>query len=1153
MKREKKNLIIISLLLLTIFINTPVINLNYYDTSKETQGNEKFINLLRTAGLDNISVISDAFIITDNHWNDGSSTFPEIAIDGNNTIHVVWDDWTAGVWGNDREIMYANYSTQTGWSDAIVISDGYQGSYWNDGSSHKPRIAVDKNNSVHVVWRDETNGAWGFDSEIMYVNYSTQAGWSNATVISDGYQGAYWNDGISIAPDIAIDSNNTIHVVWEDGTEGAWGDDDEIIYVNYSTQTGWSNITVISDGFAGSYWNDGGSYDPAITVDGNDTVHIVWWDETEGIWGAGLEIMYANISTQTGLTNVTVISDGYQGSYWNNDDSDSVDIRVDGNNTIHVIWQDSNNGEWGDDTEIMCVNYTSQEGWSNITVVSDGFAGSYLNDGLSGDPSIIVDSYNIIHAVWQEGTDGEWGEDDEIMYANYSTQTGWSNITVISDGFEGSYWNDGNSYSPSIMMDEDMALHVVWHDETDGLWGEDKEIMYVNYSTQTGWSNATVISDGRIEITDNYGQSEFSEIAIDDNNIIHVVWEDSSNGIWGTDREIMYAKYSTQIGWSNITIISDGYNARFWNDGQSSNPKIAIDGNNHIHVVWSDYTDGVWGTDIEIMYVNYTDTNGWSNVSVISDGFEGDYWNNRTSINPSIVIDGNNTVHVVWEDDTYGVWGVDTEIMYVNRTATGSWSNATVISDGFEGSYWNNDDSEIPTIAVDSSNTLHVVWEDASNGEWTYNALDTEIFYVNYTAINGWSNVSVISDGYQGSHWNNGPSNRPSIATDENNNAHVVWDDFHGGGVSKTQIWYVNYSPQNGWSNGTMISDGFEGSYWNNDFSYEPVVAIDSDNVIHVVWKDYTNGVWGDDNEIMYVNYTTSNGWTNATCISDGFAGSYWNDEDSDNPAIAVDGNNKVHIIWDDDTNGDWGTYTDVMYVSLSWDTETENGGNPQPPESPPDSPIILILLIVVIGSVIGVVSGVVISKKKKGDGQRVEIAAPKKGVKKIKGKKGKTIESEEKSPVLTQAEIAELQKTEEEVDVERQKFICVVHKGPIEADNLYLCPKCHTLYCLKCATILKEKGEHCWSCETNIQLKTETPSAATPAVESNIDEKALELQAQIKKFDVYIQQAEAMVQKLDIKFGAGAISTEEYNEKKNMLAEKIGAAMAKRDKLKEN
>ena len=55
-----------------------------------------------------------------------------------------------------------------------------------------------------------------------------------------------------------------------------------------------------------------------------------------------------------------------------------------------------------------------------------------------------------------------------------------------------------------------------------------------------------------------------------------------------------------------------------------------------------------------------------------------------------------------------------------------------------------------------------------------------------------------------------------------------------------------------------------------------------------------------------------------------------------------------------------------------------------------------------------------------------------------------------------------------------------------------------------------------------------------------------------IKKFDEYIEQLNIMVQKLDMKFGARVISQEEYLEKKTILAEKLGEAMAKRDKLSE-
>jgi hypothetical protein len=336
-------------------------------------------------------------------------------------------------------------SSVVDFSNATVISDGYSGVYWNDGSSSETAIAVDSSDRVHVVWADETDGVWGADTEIMYVNFTTATGWSNVTVISDGYDGTYWNDGNSYCPAITIDSSDRVHVVWADDTAGVWGADDEIMYVNFTTATGWSNVTVISDGYDGTYWNDGGSYCPAITVDNSDGVHVVWYDGTDGVWGTDPEIMYANFTTATGWSNVTVISDGYDGTYWNDGDSFGPAITVDSSDRVHIVWYDYTAGVWGTDPEIMYVNFTTATGWSNVTVISDGYDGTYWNDGSSSGPAITVDSSDRVHVVWEDGTTGVWGTDYEIMYANFTTATGWSNVTVISDGYDGTYWNDGGS------------------------------------------------------------------------------------------------------------------------------------------------------------------------------------------------------------------------------------------------------------------------------------------------------------------------------------------------------------------------------------------------------------------------------------------------------------------------------------------------------------------------------------------------------------------------------------------------------------------------------------------------------------------------------------------------------------------------------------
>ncbi|MFX0000672.1 MAG: nitrous oxide reductase family maturation protein NosD [Candidatus Hodarchaeota archaeon] len=63
-----------------------------------------------------------------------------------------------------------------------------------------------------------------------------------------------------------------------------------------------------------------------------------------------------------------------------------------------------------------------------------------------------------------------------------------------------------------------------------------------------------------------------------------------------------------------------------------------------------------------------------------------------------------------------------------------------------------------------------------------------------------------------------------------------------------------------------------------------------------------------------------------------------------------------------------------------------------------------------------------------------------------------------------------EIRKTESEVNLEKESHICVVHRGKI-VGTIYLCPKCEAYYCMKCAITLKEKGETCWVCNTQIDL----------------------------------------------------------------------------------
>ena len=79
-----------------------------------------------------------------------------------------------------------------------------------------------------------------------------------------------WTLGGSYAPDSAVDTKNHIHVVWQDDTPGK----DEIYYKKSTNGgTSWTTKRLT--------WTPDNSWWPAIAVDSNDYIHVVWQDYTQ--------------------------------------------------------------------------------------------------------------------------------------------------------------------------------------------------------------------------------------------------------------------------------------------------------------------------------------------------------------------------------------------------------------------------------------------------------------------------------------------------------------------------------------------------------------------------------------------------------------------------------------------------------------------------------------------------------------------------------------------------------------------------------------------------------------------------------------------------------------------------------------------------------
>ena len=354
-----------------------------------------------------------------------------------------------------------------------------------------------------------------------------------------------WTSGPSTFPAIAIDSNSHIHVVWEDSTPFNYE-----IYYKKSTDGGatWSGAQRLTS-------TSGSSFSPAIAIDSDNNPHVVWYDETPG----NFEIYYKK-STDGGTTWSTI-----KRLTWISDTSYYPVIATDSSNVIHVVWED------GTPSSGYEINYKrSTDGgatWGETQRLT-------WTSGTSAYPAIALDSSDTIHVVWQE----HLSFSSEIYYKK-STDAGttWSAAKRLT-------WTNGQvyAYDPAIAIDSGNIIHVVWSHDKPG----NREIYYKKSADGGTTWGATQ------RLTWTSGESWHPAIAADSGNTIHVVWQDNTPG-----NDDIYYKRSTDGGatWSAAQRLTS-------NSGDSLLPAIAADSGNTIHIVWYDDTPG----SFEIYYIKGT-------------------------------------------------------------------------------------------------------------------------------------------------------------------------------------------------------------------------------------------------------------------------------------------------------------------------------------------------------------------------------------------------------------------------------------------------------------------------------------------------------------------------------------------------------------------
>ena len=155
----------------------------------------------------------------------------------------------------------------------------------------------------------------------------------------------------------------------------------------------------------------------------------------------------------------------------------------------------------------------------------------------------------------------------------------------------------------------------------------------------------------------------------------------------------------------------------------------------------------------------------------------------------------------------------------------------------------------------------------------------------------------TFDSGYSG----NRPSNR-WIACDLSENVHIVWHDNRDGNF---EIYYKEKKNE-AWSSDFRLTH-------NDSVSENPAVVIDSAGTVYVVWQDNRDGNY----EIYFFGKENDSLWVGPTRLTN-------TNSNSLNPSISGLGWGTLHLVWQDDLDGDFEIFYKKREQSGIWNPDTQ-------------------------------------------------------------------------------------------------------------------------------------------------------------------------------------------------------------------------------------
>lgn len=423
-------------------------------------------------------------------WNSdpaqASSNRPSVAVTTNGAVGIVWrDNVERAEEENDKDIYLRMYGM--GSSSAVIETVSDFTSATLDGVSENPNVCPAGSGGLHIVWKDDgdLDADSIVDKDIYYRHHDGAALGTNPMLVSQGTPpGLAEDDYESNYPHLAVDGTGLAHVVWQDNGNLDNDDDSEYdIYYSSGGQNGFNPPTLISDDIT-----DGVSTQPRIAITPDNCPHVVWQDSGDLVASdndMGLRDIYYRGATPTmggsSCTNgfswgpVVLISEenGFDHTYRPRIAADAADPR----GLLYITWRaaDSNVINNGSDADIFMANFyvpSTPAGRGSLILISDD-----INDDISRNPDVIIDSLGSIFVSWEDNGDiNGAGTDFDIYMRNWNGSM-FSPYSSISD-IGMNMFNTDVSIEPSMAIDGTQLI-VVWEDKSnyDGDMIPDNDIV----------------------------------------------------------------------------------------------------------------------------------------------------------------------------------------------------------------------------------------------------------------------------------------------------------------------------------------------------------------------------------------------------------------------------------------------------------------------------------------------------------------------------------------------------------------------------------------------------------------------------------------------------------------------------------------------------